>query len=709
VAQGHIFISYARKDGAPAALRLEDFLSREGFTTWRDKRDIDPAQDFTAEIEKAIEAASFVVTCITPDVKRENSFVQREIGYALAINKPVAVVRFHAVVPPISVVTHTYFDLFPQWEPGFASLAALLKCPERYQAPYAATQDPFRGYLEALYRQIVRYLDTAVTFSLTGRADTPILPIKAVARGGAVAGPRPEILLSDFFDQIGVTDEEPAVVYESLQAAFDKYSGRLLLLGEPGSGKTVSLMALARDAVARRLENREAPLPVLARVPTWDPEEKQSMSAWIAGLAPTFGTAVSTLVIDGKALLLLDGLDELTGERKKADEADPKQEFIRILPQNNQIVLTCRTKEYAGIRDKAALNGSIELRPLEDVQIRAYLTAVPDLWDLLTAREDLRNVLRVPLLLNLFAAAFTGLRSELTDFSYLERGQIRDAILERFIRRRYEYEQRKLRNELSLTLDEFYRHMGSLLFSVEPWLSGGGWWQQPEYTMEELSQSDEARTTVETAVRLNLFRGDEKGVFRFAHLLFRDHFAFRYVVPFLNATRPRIRASALLVLRDLRDRRAIPMFLSALSDKSGAARWQAIAGLKKLADPSTVQPLIGCLGDRAQPTVGDAYDQTPPGYWLAAEALTTIGKPAVEALIAALNRTDSQIRGQAAEVLGRIGDARAIEPLKAALATTDPRQMAVTEWWERPVIDIMKAALKKCEMGTGKDPTSPVA
>ena len=92
----HIFISYAREDGREHAARLEKALSQYGFTAWRDVRHIDPTQDYTAELEQAIEAASYVVICVTPDVRRGNSFVRREISYAQVIEKPVVLARFDA-------------------------------------------------------------------------------------------------------------------------------------------------------------------------------------------------------------------------------------------------------------------------------------------------------------------------------------------------------------------------------------------------------------------------------------------------------------------------------------------------------------------------------------------------------------------------------------------------------------------------------------
>lgn len=69
------FISCARKDTSLGAAPLDAAL-KPHCAVWRDIRGIDPVQDFTAEIEKAIKASRCVVVCLTPDVEREDSFVR---------------------------------------------------------------------------------------------------------------------------------------------------------------------------------------------------------------------------------------------------------------------------------------------------------------------------------------------------------------------------------------------------------------------------------------------------------------------------------------------------------------------------------------------------------------------------------------------------------------------------------------------------------
>jgi nucleoside 2-deoxyribosyltransferase len=101
------FISYARKDGAAHAERLEFDLQREGLTSWRDLRDLDPDQDFSAELEEGIEASDNMLCCLTPDTRRRDSFVRREIGYAMAIGKPIVPLVFADTIPPIHLVQVT--------------------------------------------------------------------------------------------------------------------------------------------------------------------------------------------------------------------------------------------------------------------------------------------------------------------------------------------------------------------------------------------------------------------------------------------------------------------------------------------------------------------------------------------------------------------------------------------------------------------------
>ena len=82
----------------------------------------------------------------------------------------------------------------------------------------------------------------------------------------------------------------------------------------------------------------------------------------------------------------------------------------------------------------------------------------------------------------------------------------------------------------------------------------------------------------------------------------------------------------------------------------------AVDALGEIGDARAIKPLLKLLGNEDKGLQSDA-----------AEALVKIGEPAVEPLIEALKHEDCIVRIRAANVLGRIGDARAMEPLILAL------------------------------------------
>jgi WD40 repeat protein len=60
-----VFISYARKDGADLAQRLQSDLGKEGFDAWLDKQRIEGGTSWTDTIEQAIDGADYLLALMT--------------------------------------------------------------------------------------------------------------------------------------------------------------------------------------------------------------------------------------------------------------------------------------------------------------------------------------------------------------------------------------------------------------------------------------------------------------------------------------------------------------------------------------------------------------------------------------------------------------------------------------------------------------------
>jgi len=164
-------------------------------------------------------------------------------------------------------------------------------------------------------------------------------------------------------------------------------TGRLVVLGEPGAGKTMLMVRLVLDMLARR--NEGGPIPILVSLASWNPAA-QDLQDWLSTQLridhpaldgpPPAGreepTLVAALLADGLILPILDGLDEIPAEAR-----GPAITRINdTLRPGQQFVLTCRSKEYrdavrpeGGVEITLRAAAAVQLCPLEADAVRHYL------------------------------------------------------------------------------------------------------------------------------------------------------------------------------------------------------------------------------------------------------------------------------------------------------------------------------------------------
>lgn len=658
---GHVFISYARSDGLSHAERLESDLHGAGYPTWRDKRNLSEYNDFSAEIEMAIRAAQVVTVCITPSIEDSpSSFVRREIIYAQAKDKPIIPLVFPHASVPILINHLTWIPFFDgerlAYEQGLHELLSRLQRNPQPATP-SASLDPFRDYLTHLYDWVVNHLAQKVggqVIELSSHASPDAIQ--------STAASIPVSLLS-FFDQLaGVPSHAVRTTFTHFAEAFDAYQGRVLLLGEPGAGKSTTLMAFARDAIVRRLDDVSRPLPVLAPIVAWDAYRKPSLGAWLAG----GGTELQQVIEQGRALLLLDGLDELGSERPldpdnpNGPTFDPRAAFIEALPADNQVVLTCRVKDYHAIGHKAALNGAVTLQPLSIQQIEHFLASQPSLLAAIQRDSRLREMVGTPLLLALFAVGYRNRSTQelqaLADLAS-SAGAVRDRLMQQYVQQRYEHEQRKPYANLPYSLEKLTR----ILQGVAALDAMGEGENDVDYLYFHQYLGYEPDEFIEEATRLHLLvGGTEAKRYRFIHLMLRDYFAFPQLVRSLEQDDVWRRRRAVEALGNLGDARAVEPLALLLQDVVSVVRRTTADALGKIGDPSAVPHLVAALEDSDWDTRRSV-----------AKALVAIGEPAVEALVGALGSADVNGRRLAAQVLGQVGVVEVLDPLLAALHDPD--------------------------------------
>jgi DNA polymerase III delta prime subunit len=192
-------------------------------------------------------------------------------------------------------------------------------------------------------------------------------------------------------------------------------AGRLLILGEPGSGKTTTLLDLAQDLLHKAEVDPNHAIPVLFNLSTWDISYRAIQDWLIAELKSKYGVRADIAkewIKNQKLLPLLDGLDEARIEHQAACIQSINQ-WLQSEPSISMVVCS-RRKEYELQAQKLQLEGAIYLQDLTDQQIQTYLAMLNklDLWQILQGTPILLELVRKPLLLNITILAYQEIEIE---------------------------------------------------------------------------------------------------------------------------------------------------------------------------------------------------------------------------------------------------------------------------------------------------------
>jgi hypothetical protein len=163
-------------------------------------------------------------------------------------------------------------------------------------------------------------------------------------------------------------------------------TGRLCVLGEPGSGKTILMVRLVLDMLARRKAG--GPVPILASLASWDPgaqDLRELLDAQLVSDHPTLAgppppatqgkTQAAALLAAGLILPILDGLDEVPD----AARSQAISQINEALRPGEQLVVTCRTQQYQdALRTHDGVEvtlraAAVQLRALNADDVREYL------------------------------------------------------------------------------------------------------------------------------------------------------------------------------------------------------------------------------------------------------------------------------------------------------------------------------------------------
>ena len=215
----------------------------------------------------------------------------------------------------------------------------------------------------------------------------------------------------------------------------------LLILGEPGSGKTTTLLETTRDLIRIAEQNVNQPIPVVLNLSAWS-DPKKSIAQWlIQELNTNYQVSkeiAKNWVENQQLLLLLDGLDEVGRERRNACIGAINQ-FCQEYGET-EIIVCSRIKDYQNLSNRFHFQGAVYIQPLTLEQIHQYLqSAGPGLSAVDRALQTdltLQELAKSPLMLSIMTLAYQGI--SITELPEMSLEEYRQHLFDKYIQRMFE-------------------------------------------------------------------------------------------------------------------------------------------------------------------------------------------------------------------------------------------------------------------------------
>lgn len=193
---------------------------------------------------------------------------------------------------------------------------------------------------------------------------------------------------------------------------------RLMVVGQPGSGKSMLCKNLMFAYSEKRLNLPDAPIPILLELHrlsgSTETIENHLVKEFDRNDFPHAEYFVSQSLKNGKLMLLLDGLDEVSCDERNRVVRGIKDLLDKY--RNCRVLITCRTavykNEFAEIAEQ-----TLEIVDFNDQQIRRFLQSwekdmppeksIEQLMHTLRDRPRILSLARNPLLLTIVAYLYT--------------------------------------------------------------------------------------------------------------------------------------------------------------------------------------------------------------------------------------------------------------------------------------------------------------
>jgi hypothetical protein len=250
--------------------------------------------------------------------------------------------------------------------------------------------------------------------------------------------PALDLVLEEQLPQRRVDAGEVARSGSDIVKVYDDAGNGLLILGDPGAGKSRLLHQLAHELLERALHAESEPLPIVLDLSSWG-ARRQSTAQWLLEelwLQHHINDRLAERWLpEGRLTLLLDGLDQVDQQARSGcvDAINQLHRSGMLAP-----VVCCRRSTYEMDRQQLSLESTVLVLPLTGDEVVAHLERLgPPLAAVLGAAltdQRFRELLRTPLMLHMAVSSYRDKKTiDLPESA--GPNELRQALFERYVQR----------------------------------------------------------------------------------------------------------------------------------------------------------------------------------------------------------------------------------------------------------------------------------
>ncbi len=384
----HVFLSYSRRNATQAG-QVREAIEQAGHRVWQDVSAIKGGEEWLQSIDNGIQRA-YAVVLVLSDEAWASYWVREEFTHAQRLKKRIIPIKVDGCGTPFGMNQLNPIEAQPDFTSGLQRLTtALPSRPLESAVPVTVVLN--RRELEVAYlnRLLLEHSVWQTVYTpMAGVGQMRRKPHEDASQLVMVTGNAE--MTQKFRQRLHAQKERVAEHFETEPRDYGdilpavQEMRQLVVLGDPGSGKTTTLWRIAADAADKAIQDANAPLPLLVRLGELG---TRSLEAQIQTQLGPLAEHYADLLAQHRLLFLLDGLNELPSADEQVRRGQVGE--IKALAKHCQrekrvVVVTCRELDYTGVLD-LGIPEQVHITPLDPLRIRqfvnAYLKEPPDIGD----------------------------------------------------------------------------------------------------------------------------------------------------------------------------------------------------------------------------------------------------------------------------------------------------------------------------------------